>query len=168
MKIIFAVDKNWSIGYKGDMLVHIPTDLKRFKKKTTGNILVMGRKTLESLPGGKPLPSRESIVLTRNKDYDNPPAHVVGSMEEAEEVIKTLNPKGEKEVFLIGGGNLVSQYLNLCDYAYITKIDKAYEKYDTSIPNLDELDDWEVVSESETLKEDGLEYKYVEYRRKDS
>lgn len=166
MKIIFAVDKNWSIGIGGDMLFHISTDLKRFKEITMDNILFMGRKTLDSLPGSKPLPGRTNIVLTRNESYQNPPALVVHSLEEAYDLIDVLNSKGEKEVFCIGGGNLVGQVLDRCDYAYITKVDKSYEAWDTQIPNLDKLDEWEVVKESEVMKDKDLSYKYVDYRRK--
>lgn len=165
MKIIFAVDRNWSIGIDGDMLFKISNDLHRFKNITMGNILLMGRKTLDSLPGSKALPGRDNIVLTRNKDYTNPPAMVVHSLEEAEDLIKVLDPKGEKEVFCIGGGDLVVQVLDQCDYAYITKVDEVYEPWDTCIPNLDELDDWEVESESEVMYDGDIAYRYVNYKR---
>ena len=69
MILLFAVDTNWNIGYKGALLVKISNDLKRFKKLTTGNIIIMGRKTFESLPGRKALPNRVNIVMTRDKDY---------------------------------------------------------------------------------------------------
>lgn len=166
MKLIFAVDKNWSIGMGGDVLFYISTDLKRFKEITMNNILLMGRRTLESLPGSKPLPGRTNIVLTRNESYQNPPALVVHSLEEAYDLIDTLNAEGKKEVFCIGGGNLVDQVLDKCDYAYITKVDKAFEAWDTEIPNLDQMNDWEIVKESEVMKDKDLSYKYVEYRRK--
>ena len=166
MKIIFAVDKNWSIGLNGDMLFKITNDLGRFKEITMGNILIMGRKTLDSLPGSKPLPGREHIVLSRSKDYSNPPAHVAHSLEEAEKLIGQLNPEGDKEVFCIGGGNLVRQVIDQCNYAYITKVNKTFESWDTSIPNLDELDGWEIESESDIKRDGCLEYKYVNYIKK--
>lgn len=165
MKIIFAVDKNWSIGLKGDMLFHISTDLKRFKEITMGNILLMGRKTLDSLPNSKPLPGRTNIVVTRNKAYKNDPAIVVHSLDEAYDLIDNLNKDNDHDVFCIGGGNLVRQVFDKCDYAYITKMDKAYENWDTNIPNLDELDDWEIESESETMEFGEMKYKYVNYRK---
>lgn len=167
MKLIFAIDANWNIGVDGGMLFHLADDLKRFKKITMGNILFMGRKTLEALPNSKPLDGRTHIVLTRNEDYANPPALIVHSLDEAYRLIDVLNAHGEKEVFCIGGGQVISQVLDKCDYAYITKVNKVYEYFDTSIPNLDEDETWEIVQESETMvdKDLGLEYKYIDYQR---
>ena len=169
MKLIFAVDNNFSMGLKGDMLFHLRKDLKRFKSITMGNILVMGRKTLESLPGSKPLEGRTHIVLTRNKDYKNGDAHIINSLDDLDQLIESLNPQKDKEVFLIGGGDLVGQLIDKCDTAYITKVDKTYSSYDTQIPNLDELDEWKLVEKSEVQveeqKNETFHYTYNKYKR---
>lgn len=153
MILILAVDENFSIGYKGDMLFHLKQDLSRFKKITSGNIMVMGRKTLESLPSSKPLPNRTHIVLTKDKHYKNHDAICLDNPDKLDDIIKSLDPNKEKDVFLIGGGNLVKQMLDKCDKAYITYVKKAFDNYDTNIPNLDKLDQWILTEESELQKE---------------
>lgn len=165
MKIIFAVDRNWSIGYDGDMLFKISKDLKRFKNITIGNIIVMGRKTFESLPDQKPLVDRINIVVTRDKNYSKEGIIVVNDIEEMFLKIKELNPENKMDVFLIGGGNLTKQLIDHCDFAYITKVNKNFEVYDTYIPNLDQSFNWEMVEESKRFYQDDLEYRYVNYRR---
>ena len=88
MNIIVAVDKNWAIGYQNKLLNSIPEDMKFFRETTTGNVVVMGRKTLESFPNGRPLKNRTNVVITRQKDYEVPGAVVVHSVEEALEYLK--------------------------------------------------------------------------------
>lgn len=167
MILMLAVDNNFSIGVKGDMLFHLKKDLKRFQEITSGNILVMGRKTLESLPGSKPLPNRTHVVLTNQSDYRNHDAIIVSDMDKLEEKITEINPNSEKKVFLVGGGNLVRQLLDKCEKAYITKVDKNYDNFDTSIPNLDKLDNWKLISKSEEITEqqadETFRFKYLTY-----
>lgn len=165
MKLIFAVDRNWNIGYDGDMLFKISKDLQRFRMFTENNIIIMGRKTFESLPDKKALPNRINIVITRDKEYEAEDVIVIHSIEEVFPLLKKLDPAEEMEVFLIGGGNLTHQMLKYCNYAYITKVDKAFPISDTVIPNLDEDEDWTIVKESETDCQEDLEYKYVDYTR---
>ena len=165
MKLIFAVDRNWNIGYDGDMLFKISKDLQRFRMFTENNIIIMGRKTFESLPDKKALPNRINIVITRDKEYEAEDVIVIHSIEEVFPLLKKLDPAEEMEVFLIGGGNLTHQMLEYCNYAYITKVDKAFNISDTVIPNLDEDEDWTIVKESETDFQEDLEYKYVDYTR---
>lgn len=170
MILMLAVDNNFSIGVNGDMLFHLKKDLKRFQNITSGNILVMGRKTLESLPGSKPLPNRTHLVLTSNPSYKNHDAITLSDIDKLDEKIAKINPNSDKEVFLVGGGNLVKQLLDKCSKAYITKVDKTYENFDTSVPNLDELDNWEQVDESEVMTEmhgdEEFKFKYVTYINK--
>lgn len=162
MKLIAASDKNWGIGLKGKLLVSIPNDMKFFVSKTTGNVVVMGRKTLESFPNGLPLPNRVNIVLTSNKNYDGKGATVVSGVEKLkEELAKYPN----KDVFVIGGGSIYEQLLSECDEAFITKIDYAYDA-DTYLPNLDEDPDWEVIEESDEQTYFNLLYRFMTYRRK--
>ena len=162
LKMIVAVADGWAIGYKGDLLARISTDLQRFKELTTGNAVIMGYNTLLSLPGGKPLKNRENIVLYPAKlDVEN--ARVVHSMREAVNVCFEIK---DRDVFVIGGGSVYNQMLPYCDTAYITKIDKKYEA-DTFIPDLDKLPEWYIDEESEQYYDtDGTPYRYVTYKRK--
>lgn len=165
MKLIFAVDKNWNIGYDGDLLFKISEDLQRFKSFTEENIIIMGRKTFESLPGKKALPNRINIVVTRDKEYKEKDIIVINSIEELKALLEKLNPNKEKEEYLIGGGDLTRQMLDWCDGAYITKVNRSFDISDTFIPNLDKEENWKIVKESETRYQDDLEYKYVDYVR---
>lgn len=159
MKLIVNVDKNWGIGLSGDMLVRISADLKRFKSITSGSAVVMGYTTLLSLPGSKPLAGRDNFVLSRKEGLEIEGAVVVSS---AHALIDALD--GRDDVFVIGGDSVYRLLLPYCDYAYITKTDIEKEA-DTYFPDLDEDDGWEVVSESETYMENGIEFKFVDYRR---
>ena len=161
MEMIVAVDKNWAIGINGGMLVSIPADLKTFRQMTLGQVVVMGRKTLESLPGGRPLDLRENIVLTRSMDYNPKGVTIVHSLEELFEKLKGE----ERKIFIIGGGTIYEQMLPYCDVAHVTKIDHAYEA-DTYFPNLDALEEFEVAEESDEMTYFDLEYEFVRYERK--
>lgn len=161
MEMIVAVDKNWAIGINGGMLVSIPADLKTFRQMTLGQVVVMGRKTLESLPGGRPLDLRENIVLTRSMDYNPKGVTIVHSLEELFEKLKGE----ERKIFIIGGGTIYEQMLPYCDVAHVTKIDHAYEA-DTYFPNLDALEEFEVAEESDEMTYFDLEYAFVRYERK--
>lgn len=132
MNLIVNVDKNWAIGNKNKLLVSIPADMRFFRETTQGNVVIMGRKTLESFPQGQPLKNRVNIVITRDPDYQVKGAVVVHSVEEAVEESR----KYEGEVFVIGGESIYRAMLPLCDRAYVTKTDHAYQA-DTWFPNLD-------------------------------
>lgn len=162
MNLIVAVDKNWAIGNKNQLLVRIPADQKFFRETTTGKIVVMGRKTLESFPNGLPLKNRTNIVLTSDRSYAVPGAVVVHSMDELHEELKKY-PSGD--IFVIGGETVYRQLLDECDTAHITKIDYAFEA-DTYFPNLDERDDWEITADSEEQTYFDLEYYFYKYERK--
>ncbi len=138
MNIIVAVDKNWAIGKDNKLLVSIPADMKMFRQETTGKVVVMGRKTLESFPNGLPLKNRTNIVLTGNKDYNVKDAIIVHTVEELLEEIKKYP---SEEVYCIGGDSVYKQLLPYCDTAHVTKIDFAYEA-DSYFPNLDEMPEW--------------------------
>lgn len=161
MNLIVAVDKNWAIGKNNKLLVSIPADMKFFRETTKGNIVVMGRKTLESFPQGQPLKNRVNVVITQNKDYQIKDAVVVHSIEEAVEECK----KHDGEVFVIGGESIYRAMLPYCNTAYITKIDHAYAA-DTYFPNLDEDDEWELTGESEEQTYFDLEYVFAKYKRR--
>ena len=161
MKMIVAVDKNWGIGKNNDLLVSIPADMKMFRTETSGKVVVMGRKTLESFPGGLPLKNRTNIVLSGNLDYQVKGAIVVHSLQELLEEIKKY-PKDQ--VYCIGGDSVYKMLLPYCDTAQVTKIDFDYEA-DRYFPNLDEMPQWQVAAESEEQTYFDLEYRFVRYER---
>ena len=161
MNLIVAVDKNWAIGKDNKLLVSIPQDMKFFRETTMGKVVVMGRKTLESFPGGQPLKKRTNIVLTRDKNYKVKDAIVVHGVEE---LLEELRNYDEKEIYVIGGESIYRALLPYCKVAHVTKIDHAYEA-DTYFPNLDEMEDWEVTGVSEEQTYFDLEYEFVRYER---
>ena len=160
MNLIVAVDKNWAIGKDNKLLVSIPADMKFFRETTKGNIVVMGRKTLESFPQGQPLQKRVNIVISQNKDYLVKGAVVVHSIEEAVEEAK----KYEGDVYVIGGESIYRAMLPYCKTALVTKIDHAYAA-DTYFPNLDEDSEWELTGETEEQTYFDLEYVFRKYER---
>ena len=161
MKLIVAVDANWGIGCKNELLVRIPSDQRFFRETTTGNVVVMGRKTLESFPGGKPLKDRVNIVLTKENRSGEYGEVIVHSIEEAMEEIKKYP---EKSIYIIGGETIYRQFLPFCDVAYVTKIDHAYEA-DAYFPNLDEDSEWKLAEESEEQTYFDITYTFATYER---
>ena len=160
MKLIVNVSKNWGIGKDNGLLFHISKDMKFFKEHTTGNTIIMGRKTLESLPGSKPLPNRTNIVLTRNCDYMPDGVEVFHSIDEF------LKSDIDKEnVYVIGGESLYRELLPYCDTAYVTKVDATVSDADAFMVDLDSDFGWEIVSESEDFTEKGYDFKFVTYKR---
>ncbi len=162
MNLIAAVDENWAIGKNNQLLVRIPADQKFFREMTTGKVVVMGRKTLESFPNGQPLKNRTNIVLTHNKDYAVKDAVVVHSMDELHEELKKYD---SDDVFVIGGEKIYEQLLDECDVAHITKIDFAYDA-DAYFPNLDQNPDWKITGDSEEQTYFDLEYYFYRYEKK--
>lgn len=162
MNAIAAVDANWAIGNKNRLLTSIPADMKFFREKTMGHVVVMGRKTLESFPNGLPLKNRINIVLTANRSYKVKDAIIVHTKEELLEELKKYD---SNELYVIGGGSIYEMLIPYCDTAYITKIDHAYAA-DTYFPNLDQRDDWEMTEVSEEQTCFDLEYVFAKYERK--
>ena len=162
MNLIAAVDKNWAIGKDNSLLVSIPDDMKFFRQTTTGNVVVMGRKTLESFPNKKPLKNRTNIVLTSDPNYQAEGAIVVHSLEELQEELKKYD---SDRIYVIGGESVYRQLLDQCDVAHITKIDFAYEA-DAWFPNLDENPEWEITADSEEQTYFDLEYYFYKYEKK--
>ena len=133
MNIIVAADKNWAIGFQNKLLVSIPADMKFFRQTTTGNVVVMGRKTLESFPNGQPLKNRVNIVLTSDKKYQVKDAVIVHSVDELLEELKKYD---SEDIYVIGGESIYRQLLPYCSLAHVTKIDHEYQA-DTYFPDLD-------------------------------
>ena len=157
MQAIVAVSQSWGIGKGGDLLFRLPSDLRRFKAMTTGHTVIMGRKTLDSLPGGKGLPHRRNLVLSRQSDFAPDRAEVIHSVED---ILKTA----EDDAFVIGGQQVYEQLLPYCARVHVTKVLSDPEA-DAFFPDLDKLPGWQVASAGEMLTENGLSFQYVEYIR---
>lgn len=162
MNLIVAVDSNWAIGNKNKLLVRIPNDHKHFREETTGKVVVLGRKTLETFPQGLPLPNRTNIILSTDRNYKVKDAILVHSIEELLEELKAYDTN---EVYIIGGDSVYKQMLPYCDTAHVTKINHAYEA-DSYFPNLDELEDWEITADSEEQTYFDIEYQFLKYEKK--
>ena len=162
MNIIAAVDKNWGIGNRGELLVSIPKDQKMFRQETTGKVVVLGRKTLDTFPQKQPLPYRTNIILTHDKNYQVKGAVVVHSIEKLMEELKKYP---SQDVYIIGGESIYQQMMPYCDTAHITQIDHEYQA-DAFFPNLDEDPEWELTAEGEEETYFDLEYRFVRYNRK--
>lgn len=161
MNLIVAVDKNWGIGYQNKLLVSIPEDMKFFRNETSGKIVVMGRKTLESFPNGLPLKNRTNIVLTKNQNYKVKGATVLHSVED---VLEELKKYPTEDVYVIGGDSIYREFLPYCDVAHVTRIDHAYEA-DTHFPNIEKMPEWVLTGESEEKTYFDLEFTFCRYER---
>ena len=160
MDLIVAVYDDWGIGRDGTQPVALSADRKFFRETTRGAAVIVGRRTLADFPGGKPLPGRLNVVLTR-QDLQIPGVTVCHSPEEA----ATLTLDRER-VFVIGGGSVYRQMLPMCQNAYITKVHAAPVS-DTFFPNLDEDPAWVLAEVLQSGQEDGIGYEVCLYRRKD-
>ena len=158
---IAAVSADWGIGKDGDLLFNIPEDKKHFRRTTLNHKVIMGRKTLESLPGGKPFKDRENIVLSRNKDFS---AEGVIVCHSTEEVLSLLESTADEETFVAGGGEIYGAMLPYCQKAIITKI-SGDSPADTFFPNLDEDPAWTLAEESEEQEYEGLKYRFCIYKK---
>lgn len=166
---IVCVDKNWGIGYKGELLSYIPEDMKFFKEMTTNSVVIMGRKTYDSLPV-KPLPNRTNIVITSkvNGHEINEDGVMFVSLEFIKLYLQTLSPISPINYYIIGGGQIYEELLQYCHTSYVTKINCAYKNVDIYFPNLDKMKDWEEwIEESDEKKEyHGLEYEFCVYEKR--
>ena len=159
--MIMAADRNWGIGNRGGLLCHLPGDMKFFRETTKGKTVVMGRATLESLPGAKGLPGRRNIVLTTREGYTAENAEVV---HDEEALFRALEGTDPDEVFVIGGARVYRDLLPHCDTLYITKIDHAFPA-DRFFVNIDEMPEFRMAEESGIREENGFRYRFVRYER---
>ena len=162
MNLIANVDQNWAIGKNNQLLVKIPADMKFFRETTTGKVVVMGRRTLESFPNGQPLKNRTNIVLTHDHTYQVKDAVIVYSMEELREELKKYP---SEDIYVIGGESIYSQLVDECDVAHITRVDYAYDA-DAHFPNLDEKPEWRITQDSEEQTYFDLIYHFYKYEKK--
>ena len=161
MNIIVAVDNNWAIGNKNKLLVSIPNDMKHFRQETTGKVVVLGRKTLETFPQGQPLKNRTNVILSSNQGYKVKDAIVVHSVEELLEELKKYE---DEDIYVIGGDSVYKQLLPYCNVAHVTKIDREYEA-DAYFPDLDKDPDWQITAESDEQTYFDIAYQFLKYER---
>ena len=161
---IVAVDSNWGIGYNGDLLESIPADLKHFKEITSGHTIIMGRKTWDSLPK-KPLPNRTNIILSREYGITFDTDTQIGYMNLKWLYRMLENIDADKEIYVIGGGQIYKELLSLCDRIYVTKIYKEHKNVDTYFPNLDAIGEWSATPIGELEKYKDFTYQFWRYDR---
>ena len=154
MEAIVCVSENWGIGRDGQLLFHLSADLKRFRALTLGKTVLLGSRTLATFPGGKPLPDRRCVVLTRSPE-PIPDTETVHTVKDA------LAAAGGDAV-VIGGASVYALLLPHCERVRVTKV-SASPKADSFFPNLDTHPDWRVESESEPMEEDGLTFRFIDY-----
>lgn len=161
MNIIAAISKQWGLGKDNELLFHISGDMRRFKEMTYGNYVIMGRKTLASLPGGKPLEGRGNIVLSKTLPLDTAGVTVCRDVEELLQVTQGIV---KEKLFVIGGAEIYRLLEPLCSKAYITWVDDAPEA-DCFLPNLDESPHWRITNESQFMENKGFIFQYIDYER---
>jgi dihydrofolate reductase len=161
MKIIVAIDENNAIGRAGDLLCHLPNDLKHFKEITSGATVVMGKKTFFSLPR-RPLPNRRNIVLTRDTSFQHEGVDIAHSIEELQTILAS-----DEKVFIIGGGKVYKQFMPLAKQLYITHIHHTWDDADTFFPAID-AQSWQLAKEEyhEADERHLYPYTFATYNRK--
>ena len=159
MELIVAVYDDWGIGRDGTQPIALSADRKFFRETTKGACVVVGRRTLADFPGGRPLPNRVNVVISRG-DTEPEGTHLCHSPEEAAEYTKQY-----PRAMVIGGGSIYRQMLPYCNKAYITKVHAAPES-DTFFPNLDKDPDWALKGILQSGEENGISYEMCLYERK--
>ena len=164
MNAIAAVSLDWGIGKDNDLLFHIGEDMKRFRALTTGGTVIMGRKTLDSMPGGKPLPRRRNIVLTRQADFAREGVEVARS---PEEVLRLTAGEDPEKVWVIGGGEIYRQLLPYCRLCWLTRV---YARPESAVffPDLDTLPQWQVLRSGAIVSDGTWDYQFIEYINQES
>ena len=171
MKLIVAVDREWGIGYRGELLATVKEDLAHFRELTVGKTIVYGSSTLRTFPNGRPLKNRINLILSTNPNFKPEGAVVLHSVEE---LIAYEKSHPEEDIVVVGGASVYKQLIPYCETAYVTRFDASFEK-DAYFPNLDENPSWQCISVSETHysngatdTEDRMPYCFTEYRRGDA
>ena len=158
MNVIVAVDQNWAIGKAGDQLVYISEDLKRFKALTTGHPVILGRRTLATFPGGRPLKGRRNLILSRDPGFAPEGAEVFPNLD-------ALLEAAPADSFVIGGASVYEALLDRCDTAYVTRIGWSFPDADCWFPDLDARPEWSITEEGAIREEKGSPFRYVTYRK---
>ena len=162
---IVAVDKDWGIGYQGQLLEHLLPDMKYFKETTENHMVICGRKTWESIPSkNKPLSKRLAIIIS-SKGFKVEPGAVFLDMPHAMTHINQVKNDNDQEWFVIGGGEIYKQLLPYCNRVYVTLIEKSHDSVDTYFPNLDKDPNWEIETRTELREYNGIPYAFLTYKR---
>lgn len=159
MIAIVAVYSDWGIGADGTQPIALSADRKYFREATKGACVIVGKRTMADFPGGRPLPKRVNLVMTRS-DAEIPGAILVHSVEEALEAAKEY-----EKVMVIGGATVYKALLPYCDEALVTKVE-AQPKSDVFFPNLDESPEWECADPGIRGEEEGIGYRFCRYIRR--
>ncbi len=173
MKAIAVVDRNLAIGRDGQLLFHLPSDLAHFKAETLGGVVIMGRKTLESMPGGKPLPGRHTLVLSRSMEpglwirEKKGKKWLFGVFADAQTLLDFLDLKENdaRTIAVCGGEQIYRQMLPYCDRLVLTEVDAEAEGADAHFPEFRDDASWRVIDEGEPVTENGLTYRIRRYAR---
>lgn len=160
MNLIVAVDERWGIGREGNLLASLPGDMAYFKEMTMDKVVVMGRKTLESLPGKRGLPHRVNYVITRNAEFN---AERCVVLHDDEEISCALGKHDADDIFIIGGESIYRKFYKECKECYVTKID-ADLGADRFMPDLDADSDFRLVRQGRLNSENGIDYRFCVYR----
>ena len=179
MKAIAVVDKNLAIGKDGDLLFRLPSDLAHFKAETLGGVVIMGRKTLESMPGGRPLPGRHTLVLSRSMEpglwvrEKKEKKWLFGVFSDVQELLDFLDlpqgaplPADPRNIAVCGGEQIYRVLLPYCSELVLTEVDAEAEDADAHFPEFRDGEAWRVTSESEPVEDNGLTYRIRRYARK--
>ena len=160
MDAIVITDRRWAIGRDGGLLFSLPADMRRFRALTLDGTVIMGGRTLRSFPGGRPLPRRRNIVVTRDLSAVPEGAEGVSSPEEA---LALAGGPEQEDLWIIGGGSIYATLLSRCSRVYLTRVETRVQESDTFFPNLDKLPNWEVESTGELMEEDDLKFRFIRY-----
>jgi dihydrofolate reductase len=162
---IVSVDSNWAIGCQGRLLVPNKRDMEHFVAHTTGHLVIMGRKTLESLPGARPLKNRRNVVLTRDEAFCAPGFEVVHSLSELKRLLEDAELSCPEDAWVIGGASVYRELLPLCTRCLVTKNHVAAPGADVWFPNLDALPTWELeTSQPGGVTPEGVAFDFCTYR----
>lgn len=161
MNLCVVADRRWAIGKDGRVLVNIPAERQLFLKETAGKVVVMGRKTLEALPGGQPLGNRVNLVLTHDENYKAKGAVICHSMEEA---LRVLEKYDRDRIYIIGGESIYRQFLPYCTTAHVTSVDYTYDA-DAHFPDLEKDENWYLAEEGEEQTYFDLCYTFQRFQR---
>lgn len=159
MNMIFSADQAWGIGKNNALLFRVPGDMRYFRQMTTGKVVVMGRKTLQSLPGAKPLPDRQNVVLTQDADFSTEGVTVCHSLLA---LFAQLEPYTDDNIMIIGGEQVYRQLMPYCSHAYITRW-QATAEADSFVPDFDAAHGWSLTEQSKTQEEKGVAYRFCTY-----
>ncbi|MGG4434386.1 dihydrofolate reductase [Priestia megaterium] len=162
ISLICAADENSAIGYQNKLLCKLKGDLKYFKEKTTGSVVVMGRKTYQSI--GKALPNRTNIILTTDVNYEADDCYIYNDFDS---LINDYNQHSEDEVYVIGGSTLYSQFMDYADTIYLTRIHNKFDNADAHFPKMN-MDEWKRASYEVRYedKDNDYDYTFFTYKRK--